>query len=321
MDTKIALITGITGQDGSFLAEILLENGYKVHGIVRRSSSFNTERIDHIFDKITLHFGDLTDGLSIYSIIDKVRPREIYHLGAQSHVRVSFDIPVYTGDSTALGTTRILEAIKNIDPSIRFYNAASSEMFGKVQETPQKETTPFYPRSPYGCAKLYSYWLTRNYREGCGMYACSGILFNHESERRGDTFVTKKITNYVKLLKKHMYDSSTNVGKLQLGNLDARRDWGYAKDYMYAVWLMLQQDEPDDYVVATNETHSIHDFLKEAFGQIGIENYMDFIEINPKYYRPTEVDLLLGDYSKIKEKIGWQPAHTFKELVKIMIEN
>lgn len=316
----IALITGITGQDGSYLAELLLEKGYQVHGIIRRSSSFNTNRINHIFDKIHLHYGDLADGLNIYHLLDKIKPDEIYHLGAQSHVKVSFDTPVYTSNVTGLGTIRLLEAIKEVNPRIKFYNAASSEMFGKVQEIPQKETTPFHPRSPYGCAKVFSYWATVNYRESYNMYACSGILFNHESPRRGGTFVTKKIADYVKKLKKHMFDSSVYIGPLELGNLEAKRDWGYAKDYMEAVWLMLQQDEPEDFVIATGETHTVKEFLHEAFTIAEIPNYENFIEINPKFYRPAEVDILIGDASKAKKKLGWEPKVKFKELVKIMLD-
>jgi GDPmannose 4,6-dehydratase len=317
---KKALITGITGQDGSYLTELLLEKGYEVHGIIRRSSSFNTGRIDHIFNSQTegekrlfLHYGDLTDGSSLRKIIEKSEPDEIYHLAAQSHVRVSFDIPEYTTDTTGLGACRILEAIKETGINTKYYQASSSEMYGKVLEVPQSETTPFYPRSPYACAKVYAYHLTRNYREGYGIFACNGILFNHESPRRGETFVTRKITLGLANILAGKQD------KLYLGNLDAKRDWGFAGDYVDAMWRMLQADEPDDYVVATGETHTIKEFLEEAFHYKGL-NWQDYVEIDKKYFRPTEVDLLIGDPSKAKEKLGWEPKVKFKELVKIMVD-
>lgn len=317
---KKALITGITGQDGSYLVEFLLEKGYEVHGIIRRSSSFNTERIDslyqdpHINDvKMFLHYGDLSDSSNLSRLLEKIQPDEIYNLAAQSHVRVSFDMPEYTADVVGLGTIRILDAIKETRIKTKFYQASTSELYGKVVETPQTEKTPFYPRSPYACAKLYSYWITVNYRESYDMYACNGILFNHESPRRGETFVTKKITHAIaKILKKEQ-------DKLYLGNLDAKRDWGYAKDYVEAMWLMLQQEKADDYVIATGETHSVREFLDEAFGLVGLD-WKKYVEIDPRYYRPAEVDLLLGDPTKAKEKLGWKPKTTFKELVKIMLE-
>lgn len=321
-----ALISGITGQTASFLAEILLDKGYEVHGIIRRSSSFNTQRIDHIFDKLNLHYGDLTDPLSIYSLIDEIRPTEIYHLGAQSHVRVSFDIPLYTVNTIVQGTTNILEAVRRIDTKIKIYNACSSEMFGDVVETPQTEETPFRPQSPYACAKVFAYNQAQVYRKSYDMFICNGILFNHESERRGGTFVTKKIIDYV--VKIDSCNGGIEIinqalkeeyGKLQLGNLSAKRDWGYAPEYAEAMYLMLQQDKPDDYVIATNETHSVEEFLANAFSIID-EDWHDYVEINPKYYRPAEVNLLQGDYSKAKEKLGWEPKVTFKELVKIMYE-
>lgn len=317
---KKALITGITGQDGSYLVEFLLEKGYEVHGIIRRSSSFNTERIDslyqdpHINDvKMFLHYGDLSDSSNLSRLLEKIQPDEIYNLAAQSHVRVSFDMPEYTADVVGLGTIRILDAIKETRIKTKFYQASTSELYGKVVETPQTEKTPFYPRSPYACAKLYSYWITVNYRESYDMYACNGILFNHESPRRGETFVTKKITHAIaKILKKEQ-------DKLYLGNLDAKRDWGYAKDYVEAMWLMLQQEKADDYVIATGETHSVREFLDEAFGLVGLD-WKKYVEIDPRYYRPAEVDLLLGDPTKAKEKLGWKPKTTFKELVRIMLE-
>ena len=316
---KKALITGITGQDGSYLAELLLEKGYEVYGIIRRSSTFNTDRIDHIFKdphenpKIHLIYGDLTDSTSIYSILDEVRPDEIYNLAAQSHVRVSFDIPEYTADVTAVGAVRLLEAIRKLGLKSKFYQASSSEMFGKVQAVPQTEATPFYPRSPYAVAKLSAHWITVNYRESYDMFACSGILFNHESPRRGQTFVTRKITHAVARIKAGLQD------KLYLGNLDSKRDWGYAKEYVEAMWLMLQQDEPEDYVIATNETHSIREFLEVAFKHAGL-NWKDYVEIDPKYYRPAEVDLLIGDPKKAKEKLGWEPKTTFEDLAKLMVD-
>ena len=317
---KKALITGITGQDGSYLAEILLDKGYEVHGIIRRSSSFNTERIDHLYKdphindvKMFLHYGDLSDSSNLSRLLEKIQPDEIYNLAAQSHVRVSFDMPEYTADVSGLGTIRLLDAIKDTQIKTRFYQASTSELYGKVIETPQTEKTPFYPRSPYACAKVYSYWITVNYRESYDMYACNGILFNHESPRRGETFVTKKITHAIARILNKEQD------KLYLGNLDSKRDWGYAKDYVEAMWLMLQQDKADDYVIATGETHSVREFLDEAFGLVGLD-WKKYVEIDPRYYRPAEVDLLLGDPTKAKEKLGWQPKTTFKELVKIMLD-
>ncbi|ASJ20481.1 GDP-mannose 4,6-dehydratase [Brachyspira hampsonii] len=317
---KKALITGITGQDGSYLAELLLEKGYEVHGIIRRSSSLNTERIDHLYKdphindvKMFLHYGDLSDSSNLSRVLEKVQPDEIYNLAAQSHVRVSFDMPEYTADVVGLGTIRILDAIKDTRIKTKFYQASTSELYGKVVETPQTEKTPFYPRSPYACAKLYSYWITVNYRESYDMYACNGILFNHESPRRGETFVTKKITHAIARILNKEQD------KLYLGNLDSKRDWGYAKDYVEAMWLMLQQEKADDYVIATGETHSVREFLDEAFGLVGLD-WKKYVEIDPRYYRPAEVDLLLGDPTKAKEKLGWKPKTTFKELVKIMLE-
>lgn len=319
--TKKALITGITGQDGSYLAELLLEKGYEVHGIIRRSSSFNTGRIEHLYQdfhvndaRVFLHYGDLADSSALSRLLEKIQPDEIYNLAAQSHVRVSFDIPEYTADVVALGTIRILDAIKETEIKTKFYQASTSELYGKVVETPQTEKTPFYPRSPYACAKLYSYWITVNYRESYDMYACNGILFNHESPRRGETFVTKKITHAIARILKKEQD------KLYLGNLDAKRDWGYAKDYVEAMWLMLQQDKAEDYVIATGETHSVREFLDEAFGLVGLLDWKKYVEIDPRYYRPAEVDLLLGNPAKAKEKLGWKPKTTFKELVKIMLE-
>ena len=317
---KKALITGITGQDGSYLAELLLEKGYEVHGIIRRSSSFNTGRIEHLYQdfhvndaRVFLHYGDLSDSSALSRLLERIQPDEIYNLAAQSHVRVSFDIPEYTADVVALGTIRILDAIKETKIKTRFYQASTSELYGKVVETPQSEKTPFYPRSPYACAKLYSYWITVNYRESYDMYACNGILFNHESPRRGETFVTKKITHAIARILKKEQD------KLYLGNLEAKRDWGYAKDYVEAMWLMLQQDKAEDYVIATGETHSVKEFLDEAFGLVGLD-WKKYVEIDPRYYRPAEVDLLLGDSTKAREKLGWKPKTTFKELVKIMLE-
>ncbi|MEI0559727.1 GDP-mannose 4,6-dehydratase [Brachyspira intermedia] len=317
---KKALITGITGQDGSYLTELLLEKGYEVHGIIRRSSSFNTERIDHLYSdphindvRMFLHYGDLSDSSNLSRILERIQPDEIYNLAAQSHVRVSFDMPEYTADVTGLGTIRLLDAIKETQIKTRFYQASTSELYGKVVETPQTEKTPFYPRSPYACAKVYSYWITVNYRESYDMYACNGILFNHESPRRGETFVTKKITHAIARILNKEQD------KLYLGNLDSKRDWGYAKDYVEAMWFMLQQDKADDYVIATGETHSVREFLDEAFGLVGLD-WKKYVEIDPRYYRPAEVDLLLGDPTKAKEKLGWQPKTTFKELVKIMLD-
>ena len=317
---KKALITGITGQDGSYLTELLLEKGYEVHGIIRRSSSFNTERIDHIYSdphientKLFLHYGDLSDSSNICRILEKTEPDEIYNLGAQSHVRVSFDTPEYTGDVVGLGTLRILDAIKDTKINTKFYQASSSELYGKVQEVPQKETTPFYPRSPYAVAKLYSYWITVNYRESYDMFNCNGILFNHESPRRGETFVTRKITKALAKIVAGKQD------KLYLGNIDAKRDWGFAKDYVEAMWLMLQQDQPDDYVVATGETYSVKDFLTEAFKTVNLD-WEKYVEIDPRYFRPAEVELLIGDPTKAKQKLNWTPRTSFKELVKIMVE-
>ncbi len=319
---KKALITGITGQDGSYLAELLLEKGYEVHGIIRRSSSFNTERIDHIYQdphsanpRLQLHFGDLSDSSALAKLLYQLQPDEIYNLGAQSHVRVSFDVPESTGDIVGLGTQRILEAIREVDliGKIRFYQASSSEMFGKVQETPQTETTPFWPRSPYGCAKVYAYWLTVNYRESYGLHASNGILFNHESPRRGETFVTRKISRAAARIKVGLQE------KLYLGNLDAKRDWGYAKEYVEMMWMMLQQDQPDDYVVATGETHSVQEFCEEAFGHLGLD-YREYVETDERYLRPAEVDLLVGDPAKAKQQLGWEPKVKFKELVQIMTD-
>ncbi len=366
-----ALITGITGQDGSFLAEFLLEKGYEVHGIIRRSSSFNTARIEHLYQdphvrntKLFLHYGDLTDSTNLIRLLQQIQPDEIYNLGAQSHVKVSFETPEYTANSDALGTLRLLEAIHllGMDKKVKFYQASTSELFGKVQEIPQKETTPFYPRSPYAVAKLYAYWITVNYREAYGIFACNGILFNHESERRGETFVTRKITRAATRILVGTQE------KLYLGNLNAKRDWGYAKDYVKGMWMMLQQPEPDDYILATGETHSVKEFCEKAFGEIGIEldwigegidekgiiksidKYKTFeyiqklkskhpdlnnyeldlshlkvgnvvIEVDPRYFRPTEVDILLGDYTKAREKLGWKPEVTFEQLVKIMVEH
>ncbi|XFA73879.1 GDP-mannose 4,6-dehydratase [Thermosynechococcaceae cyanobacterium Okahandja] len=323
-DRKRALITGITGQDGSYLSELLLEKGYEVHGIIRRTSTFNTDRIDHIYAdphqegaRLRLHYGDLTDGGTLRRILELSQPDEIYNLGAQSHVRVSFDAPQYTVETVAMGTLRLLEAIREYQDrtgnAVRFYQAGSSEMFGLVQEVPQRETTPFYPRSPYACAKVYAHWQTVNYREAYNLFACNGILFNHESPRRGETFVTRKITRAVARIVAGLQD------KLYLGNLDARRDWGYAKDYVRAMWLMLQQDHPDDYVVATGETHSVREFLDLAFGYVGL-NWQDYVEFDPRYLRPTEVELLLGDPTKAKTQLGWQPSVTFPELVTLMVE-
>ena len=325
-----ALISGITGQDGSYLAELLLEKGYEVHGIIRRASSFNTGRIDHIFDKLHLHYGDLTDSLNIVSIIKEVEPDEIYNLGAQSHVKVSFEEPEYTAQTDALGTLRILEAVRllGMTDRVRIYQASTSELYGLVQETPQKETTPFYPRSPYGVAKLYGYWIVKNYRESYGMHASSGILFNHESPRRGETFVTRKITRGLSRISTGLQDC------LYLGNLNARRDWGHAEDYVEAMWLMLQQEKPDDYVIATGEEYSVKDFVEasaEYFGmkiewqgegldEVGIDRFTKkvVIRVSDKYFRPAEVETLWGDPTKAKEVLGWEPKHTFKSLVEDM---
>lgn len=334
---KKALITGITGQDGSYLAELLLEKGYIVHGLIRRASTFNTERIDHLYKdphlrgvKLFLHYGDLSDSSNLSRLLDKIKPDEIYHLGAQSHVKVSFDMPEFTGDVTGLGTLRLLDAIRDTEINTKFYQASSSEMFGKVQETPQKETTPFYPRSPYGCAKVYAYWITKNYRESYNLFACNGILFNHESPRRGETFVTRKITRGLARIK-------LGIDKcLYLGNLDAKRDWGYAKEYVEAMWLMLQQPKPEDYVIATGETHTVREFVEESCKALGFDlkwkgNGIDevgidkktgneIVKIDENYFRPAEVELLIGDPSKAKKDLGWVSKTKFKELVKMMAD-
>lgn len=337
MNMKKALITGITGQDGSYLAELLLSKGYEVHGLVRRASTFNTGRLDHIYQDphvedrhLFLHYGDLTDSSNLYRLIEKIVPDEIYNLGAQSHVRVSFDMPEFTGDADGIGVTRLLEAIRETRLNTRFYQASSSEMFGKVQAIPQNEETDFYPRSPYGVAKVYAYWMTVNFRESYNLYACNGILFNHESPRRGETFVTRKITRGLSRIK---------AGKetmIYLGNLDAKRDWGFAKDYVEAMWLMLQQPEADDYVIATNETHTVREFVEEAGRHLGYdihwrgegleeEGYDELtgqvlVKIDPKYFRPAEVDLLIGDPAKALKKLGWKPTTTFKQLVELMVK-
>ncbi|HKZ16311.1 MAG TPA: GDP-mannose 4,6-dehydratase [Geobacteraceae bacterium] len=334
---KKALITGITGQDGSYLAELLLEKGYEVHGVIRRSSSFNTGRVDHMYRdphesdvRLFLHYGDLNDASSINKLLREVRPEEIYNLGAQSHVRVSFDVPEYTGEVDALGTVRILEGIRETGLNTKFYQASSSELFGKVVETPQKETTPFYPRSPYACAKAYAYYITVNYRESYDMYACNGILFNHESPRRGETFVTRKITRAATRIRLGLQDC------LFLGNLEAKRDWGFAGDYVAAMWLMLQQPEPEDFVIATGETYSVRLFAEKVFARLdmplewqgqgvhekGIDSKTGrvVIEIDPKYFRPTEVDLLLGDSTKARTQLGWKPRTDFEGLVEMMVD-
>jgi GDPmannose 4,6-dehydratase len=324
VSAKRALVTGITGQDGSYLAELLLEKGYEVHGLVRRSSTFGTQRIEHLYrdvhevdNRLRLHHGDMADGNGLARLIREIRPTEVYNLAAQSHVRVSFDQPTYTADVTAVGALRLLEAIRDFQDAvgyqIRYYQASSSEMFGKVVETPQRETTPFYPRSPYGVAKVYAHWITVNYRESYGLHASCGILFNHESPRRGETFVTRKITRAATRIKLGLQQ------KLFLGNLDAQRDWGYAGDYVEAMWLMLQQEEPDDYVVATDETHSVREFCEKTFGRLGLD-YRDFVEIDPRYFRPAEVDLLLGTARKAREKLGWEPRVSFDELVARMVD-
>ena len=341
---KTALITGITGQDGSYLAEFLLEKGYDVHGIIRRSSSFNTARIEHLYintairdmhlsSRITLHYGDLTDSSNIIRIIKQTQPDEIYNLGAQSHVKVSFEVPEYTAEVDGIGTLRILEAVRllGLERDVCIYQASTSELYGKVVETPQSESTPFYPRSPYGAAKIYGYWIIKNYREAYGLYACNGILFNHESPRRGETFVTRKITLAAARIKEGMQE------KLYLGNLDARRDWGYAKDYVECMWLMLQQEQADDYVIATGETHSVRSFVELAFRETGIELEWQgsgeqekgvdknsgrvLVEVDPRYYRPSEVDILLGDPTKAKTELGWDPHGTsYEDLVRLMVE-
>jgi GDPmannose 4,6-dehydratase len=317
---KRALITGITGQDGSYLAELLLSKGYEVYGIIRRSSSFNTARIDPIYQdphvanaRLHLVYGDLNDASSLNRILRTVQPAEIYNLGAQSHVRVSFDIPEYTAEVTGLGTVRILEAIRESGLKPKFYQASSSEMFGKVQEIPQRETTAFYPRSPYGAAKAYAHWITVNYREAYGLFACNGILFNHESPRRGETFVSRKVTKASARIKLGLQE------ELYLGNLDAKRDWGYAGDYVQAMWMMLQQPDPDDYVIATGETHTVRELLDVAFGHLNLE-WQKYVKVDPRYFRPTEVDLLIGDASKAKTKLGWEQKVSFKELIAMMVE-
>ncbi|HEY9654639.1 MAG TPA: GDP-mannose 4,6-dehydratase [Crinalium sp.] len=321
---KRALLTGITGQDGSYLSEFLLERGYEVHGIIRRTSTFNTDRIDHIYEdphvegaRLFLHYGDLNDGTTLRRILEAVQPTEIYNLGAQSHVRVSFDAPEYTVDTVGTGTLRLLEAVRDYQQrtgiQVRFYQAGSSEMFGLVQAVPQTETTPFYPRSPYACAKVFSHWITVNYRESYDLFACNGILFNHESPRRGETFVTRKITRALARI------VAGQQKKLYLGNLDAKRDWGYAKDYVQAMWLMLQQEKPDDYVIATGETHSIREFLDVAFRYVNLD-WQDYVEFDERYLRPTEVELLIGDPAKAKQALGWEPSVTFEQLVNLMVE-
>ncbi len=317
---KKALITGITGQDGSYLTELLLAKGYEVYGIIRRSSTFGTERIDHLYQDphkqppLKLIYGDLTDGGNLSTILNDVQPDEVYNLGAQSHVRVSFDQPVYTVNTDALGTLRLLEAVRMMKKPPRFYQASSSEMYGKVLETPQTEATPFYPRSPYGCAKVYSFWQTVNYREAYNIFACNGILFNHESPRRGETFVTRKITRAATRIKLGLQD------KLFLGNLDAKRDWGFAGDYVEAMWLMLQAEKPDDFVIATGKTYSVRQFLDEVFGHLQLD-WTKYVEIDPRYFRPTEVDLLLGDASKARKVLNWQPKVDFKQLARMMTES
>ena len=333
MSMKVALITGITGQDGSYLAELLLEKGYEVHGIVRRASLINTHRIDHIYDAITLHYGDLTDATNLVRVIKQVQPDEIYNLGAQSHVKVSFEMPEYTADVDGMGTLRVLEAVRllGMESKVRIYQASTSELYGLVQETPQSETTPFYPRSPYGVAKLYGYWIVKNYRESYEMYACSGILFNHESPRRGETFVTRKITQGLSRISNGLQDC------LYLGNLDAKRDWGHAKDFVEAMWLMLQQDEPEDFVIATGKQYSVKEFVEEAAPyfnmkivwlkndteEVGYDRITNriVIRVHPKYFRPAEVETLLGDATKAKEKLGWEPKISFKQLVEDMCIN
>lgn len=316
---KKALITGITGQDGSYLAELLLEKNYQVWGLIRRSSSFHTGRIDHLYrdphkkTQLRLMYGDLTDGSNLSEIINKIGPDEVYNLGAQSHVRVSFDMPIYTVDTDALGTLRLLQAVFSMKKPAKFYQASSSEMYGKVKETPQTEKTSFHPRSPYGCAKVYSFWQTVNYREAYGLFACNGILFNHESPRRGETFVTRKITRAAARIKLGLQD------KLYLGNLDAKRDWGFAADYVKAMWLMLQQDKPDDYVIATGQNHSVREFLDEVFGCLELD-WKKYVKIDTRYFRPSEVDILLGDASKAAKILKWQPTVTFRELAKMMTD-
>jgi GDPmannose 4,6-dehydratase len=320
--SRRALITGVTGQDGSYLAELLLDKGYEVHGVVRRASTFNTERLEHLYQdqhepdtRLLLHYGDVTDGQRITNLVLDLAPDEIYNLAAQSHVRVSFDEPLYTVDVVAKGTLAVLEAARQLSKRqpVRVYQASSSEMFGDVREVPQTEATPFYPRSPYACAKVYAFHQTVNYREAYNLFACNGILFNHESPRRGETFVTRKITRAATRIKEGLQD------KLYLGNLDAKRDWGYAKEYVEAMWLMLQSDEPNDYVIATNETHTIREFLEVSFGYLDLD-WQDYVEIDPRYFRPTEVDLLMGDYSKARDLLGWEPKTTFADLTQLMVE-
>jgi len=308
---KKALITGVSGQDGSYLAELLLEKGYEVHGIIRRSSSFNTGRINHIFDRLHLHYGDLSDGAALGALLSRTQPDEVYNLGAQSHVRVSFDTPEYTSDIDAMGTLRLIEAVKAHCPHAKFYQASSSELYGG-SPAPQNEQTPFYPRSPYGIAKQFGFWYTKNAREQ-GLFACNGILFNHESPRRGETFVTRKITRAARRIKQG------KQFELFLGNLDARRDWGYAPEYCYAMWLMLQQSVPSDFVIATGKTHSVKEFCEAAFNRVGLQ-YSRYVHIDPKYYRPTEVDVLQGDATKARLVLGWEPKTDFNELVKIMVD-
>lgn len=318
--TKRALVTGITGQDGSYLTELLLEKGYEVYGVIRRSSSFNTDRIDHLYQdphepnaRLKMFYGDLNDSSSLNTILRRSEPDEIYNLGAQSHVRVSFEVPEYTGEVTGLGTVRILEAIRETGIRPKFYQASSSELFGNAREVPQTESTPFHPRSPYGCAKAYAYYITVNYRESYGLFACNGILFNHESERRGETFVSRKITRAATRIKLGLQR------KLYLGNLEAKRDWGYARDYVRAMWLMLQAEEPNDYVIATGETHSVREFLEQAFTYLDLD-WKEYVDIDPRYYRPAEVDILLGDASKARKLLGWQPEVNFQELVRLMVD-
>ena len=317
---KKALITGITGQDGSYLADLLVAKGYEVHGIIRRASTFNTSRIDHLYQdphvngvRLFLHYGDLSDSVSLTKLLYELQPDEVYNLGAQSHVRVSFDIPEYTADVTGVGTIRILEAIRESGVKPRFYQASSSEMYGKVQEVPQTETTPFWPRSPYGCAKVFGYWATVNYRESYGLFASNGILFNHESPRRGETFVTRKISRAVAAIKLGLQKD------LYLGNMDAKRDWGYAPEYVEGMWRMLQADQPDDFVLATNETHTVKEFVEVAFGHVGLD-WKEFVKYDARYERPAEVDLLIGDPAKAKKQLGWEPKVRFKELVQIMVD-
>jgi GDPmannose 4,6-dehydratase len=320
--TKIALITGITGQDGSYLAEFLLSKGYEVHGTVRRTSTLNRTRIDHLFqpdeelDKrdIRLHYADLSDSSSLGAVLTRVKPTEVYNLAAQSHVKVSFDVPEYTGDVTAIGTLRLLEAIRDSGLRPRVYQAGSSEMFGKVQEIPQRESTPFYPRSPYAVSKMYSHWIAVNYREAYNMFVSNGILFNHESPRRGENFVSRKITLGVAAIKLGLQKH------LVLGNLEAKRDWGFAKDYVEAMWMILNHSEPDDFVIATNATHTVREFCEKAFSHVGLD-YRHFVKTNPQFFRPTEVDILIGDYGKAKRRLGWEPKTTFDELVKMMVDS